>query len=329
MRGIITFLISLCLLFFAAFTYYFQVFIPNHPVIKIVALGTSPQTGNIILQLANIGKRPISGTNIQLFFIPFEANTPLESKEIVVNSPLRIIPSGETETFNFNLSFSDERFKDYKFFFVIMVIRDSELLEKVATDILYRFDFTNRWVPLLGNSGVVDDEQEKAIYKIIEEKNKGYKNIKNIEFVKIWAIITPIIIFLAALTTLLLNLKKISRWLGNIFKRFAQGDKKRITELEKQNQEYVKRIAELEAKNIELEEKTHIIGEVPDDCWFIHGKVLYDKENGTYYCWNCWNKIGGRERRVLDGDEYYVKCNVCGVGTQLKEMKLPDIPSYD
>ena len=126
----------------------------------------------------------------------------------------------------------------------------------------------------------------------------------------------------------------VKKWL----KDTAQKDKKRISELEKVHSEemakinaehldeianFKKTISALEAKTCNLERQTKIMDTIPKGCWLIEGKVLYDKENGTYYCWNCWNKIVGRERRVLDGNEYYVKCNVCGVGAKLKEYPTP------
>ena len=144
-----------------------------------------------------------------------------------------------------------------------------------------------------------------------------------------------IILFLAALTTLLLNLRKISKWISNVLKHLARKDKKRIAGFEKRDREntekfvkmekaYLERISELEAGNLELERKSRLMDEFPEGYWLIHNNVLHHRETGINYCWNCWNKINGRERRVLQGDEYFVKCNVCGIDTQLK--KYPQLP---
>ncbi|MDD5436554.1 MAG: hypothetical protein PHX20_03315 [Candidatus Omnitrophica bacterium] len=109
----------------------------------------------------------------------------------------------------------------------------------------------------------------------------------------------------------------------NKIKSLETIDRDKTKDFAEKEKTFLKRISDLETKNIELDRKSRIMDEVPDGFWFLHGKVLYDKENGTYYCWNCWNKLVGRERRVLDGDEYYVSCKVCGVGAQLKEYPRP------
>lgn len=153
--------------------------------------------------------------------------------------------------------------------------------------------------------------------------------------------IISIILFLTALTTLLLNLRKISKWLSNIVKYFAQKDKKRIAELEKNhsgeidkiNKQHLEEIAKfqntisaLEAKTCNLERQTQIMDVIPEGCELLHNNVLLDKKTNIKYCWNCWNKINGRERRVLEGNEYAVSCKVCQVHTRLREHPRQEPP---
>jgi hypothetical protein len=98
-----------------------------------------------------------------------------------------------------------------------------------------------------------------------------------------------------------------------------------MAEFENQNQKYIKRISELEAKNSELERKARIMDEIPEGCELQHN-ILLERKTNIKYCWNCWNKINGRERRVLEGDEYSVHCRVCGIFTTLKDP--PNPPPY-
>ena len=134
---------------------------------------------------------------------------------------------------------------------------------------------------------------------------------------------------LVSITTLILNLRRIFKWLRiliSILKGCFQKEKKEIIELKNQNQEYIRRISELESQNRELERKTLIMDDVPPDYSLIYNNILLEKKSGIQYCWNCWNKVNGRERRVLEGDEYSVSCRVCGIHTQLKDY--PNQPRY-
>lgn len=170
--NVILLLATLWMLAFIMYAFHHQVVIPNRPIIKMTSLAKHGETGKTIAQLGNYGKRPVSDSNVQLMFVPFEGNNPLRDEEIVVSSTLFDLGAGEIETVGFDLLFSDERFEGYKVFFVIMSIEDDELLEGFVTDIWYRYAFEGPWVPLRSNSAFVDDKQEAAIKTIAETINK-------------------------------------------------------------------------------------------------------------------------------------------------------------
>lgn len=111
--------------------------------------------------------------------------------------------------------------------------------------------------------------------------------------------------------------------------KFFLRDKVKITELKKEIREKNWTIEKLSDINNELERQNKIMDKVPEGCELIHNNILFHKKTGMRYCWNCWNKLKGRERRVLTDNEYSIRCNVCGVSTQLKNPPRQADGDYD
>lgn len=103
-------------------------------------------------------------------------------------------------------------------------------------------------------------------------------------------------------------------------KAFLSKDKNKIAELEAQACKKDAVIAELGTIIETLEHESRVMDNIPEGCEIIQNNVLLHKKTGVKYCWNCWNKLHGRERRVLYGNDYVVKCAVCGIATHLNEF---------
>ena len=116
-------------------------------------------------------------------------------------------------------------------------------------------------------------------------------------------------------------------WLWKKLRNIINRNKNKIAQLEKEKVDiqraHSEEMASLKQQISELERKTRAVDEVPEGFEVRQNNLLVDKKTGRMYCWNCWNKIEGRERRVLVGDEYDVECMTCKTYTKIKERPLP------
>lgn len=101
----------------------------------------------------------------------------------------------------------------------------------------------------------------------------------------------------------------------------------------KENKELQDRVLELE-NNVKWSDskrkENYLEARVPPPGYRIEkNNLLIEEKSGIKYCWNCYNKINGSEFRVLEGNEYSLRCHVCGVSTILRNPPQQANNDYD
>lgn len=106
------------------------------------------------------------------------------------------------------------------------------------------------------------------------------------------------------------------------FKKMIIDRPKEIANLTKELTCFTKETAELlnnfktQIEQLKEHDKTHALTPrpIPNGFRIIHGNLLFDPVNNTYYCYNCYLND---KFEIVAGDTYFKRCPKCNINTDL------------